>query len=748
MARRSITEMSKAVIKSEAGNIANNRQSDVAGDEIDLARLWGLLVDNVWLIAATTGTAFILALIYLLFATPIYRADALLQVEDKQGGVPGFAEMSEMFAQESSAQAEIEILRSRMVLSDVISQLEMDVHVARDRSIFARAFSTGEHAPSAQLFASYADADARIAVATLSVPEYLQDRELRLVVGVKNAGQTVSLYDDELLLLQGDAASRLVSEGGDIVLKFSELSAENDTVFTLTKRNLLSVIKDIARNLSVSEQGKNTGILRLSYQGPSRVKIKATLDAIAESYLLQNVKRLSAQAQNSLNFLDKQLPEMKEKLQGAEEQLNAYRLQSESVDLTLETKSVLERLVLLEGKLNELSFKESEVSRMYTPEHPAYQTLISQRRNLQDEREKLNNQIKMLPETQQEILRLARDVQVNQEIYVQMLNKVQELRILKAGTVGNVRIIDTALADSIAVAPKKALTLVLALMLGGMAGVGVVLVRAAFHKGVESPDELEKEGLAVYATVPKSVTQEKIGEGKAGRKAQRATNLLALEDPADLAIEALRSLRTSLHFAMLDASAPVLMITGPSPGIGKSFISANLAVVLAQINKRVLLIDADMRRGHLHKFFKASRAKGLSSYLSGQIDLDAAILPTQISSLSFMPSGAVPPNPAELLMTSAWQAMINDVSSQYDLIIVDTPPILAVTDAAIIGQSAGAALMVVRYDTNSTKETMIAVERLERAGVKIGGAILNCVEKRAGRDHGYYSYRYESESTH
>lgn len=723
----------------------SRHDNNVAEDEIDLTRLWGLLVDNVVLVAATTAAAVVMAGIYLLFATPIYRADALLQVEDKQGGVPGFAEMSEMFAQESSAQAEIEILRSRMVLNDVIDQLDIDVHIKRDESFFAGLFSGSESvlAPS-KLFGSYVDADVRIAIEQLSLPEYLEGAELRLAVNLNDQEKTVALYAAEQLLVEGPAGNRIANDLGDIVLVLSEVEVNDNADFKLTKRNRLSVIKDISRDLSVSEQGKNTGILRLSYKGPSRTKIKATLDAIGQSYLLQNVKRLSAQAQNSLDFLDKQLPEMKEKLQGAEEQLNHYRLQSESVDLTLETKSVLERLVLLEGKLNELSFKESEVSRMFTPEHPAYQTLISQRQNLQEERDKLNKQIQSLPATQQEILRLTRDVQVNQEIYLQMLNKVQELRILKAGTVGNVRIIDTAVADAVAVAPKKTMTLVLALMLGCMVGVAWVLARAALHKGVESPDQLEKEGLAVYATVPKSDAQLKLGVVKVDKEASRATNLLALEDPADLAVESLRSLRTSLHFAMLDAAAQVLMITGPSPGIGKSFISANLAIVLAQINKRVLLIDADMRRGHLHKFFKAPRKNGLSSYLSGQIALEAAIQPTQISSLSFMSAGEVPPNPAELLMTDAWQRMIESVSGQYDLIIIDTPPILAVTDAAIIGQAAGAALMVVRYDINSVKETMIAAERLERAGVKVGGAILNCVEKRAGRDHGYYSYRYES----
>lgn len=717
-----------------------------ADDEIDLSRLWGLLLDNVVLIGAATVAAVVMAALYLLFATPVYRADALLQVEDKQGGVPGFAEMSEMFAQESSAQAEIEILRSRMVLNDVIDQLDIDVHIERDKSFFAGLFSGSAPAlaPS-QLFASYADADVRIAVEEISLPEYLEGSKLQLVVNLNGQEKNVALYAGEKLLMEGPAGDRLYNDRGDITLVLSDVAVNDSAEFSLTKRNRLSVIKAISANLSVVEQGNNTGILRLSYQGPSRAKIKATLDAIAQSYLLQNVKRLSAQAQNSLDFLDKQLPEMKEKLQGAEEQLNQYRLQSESVDLTFETKSVLERLVLLEGKLNELSFKESEVSRMFTSEHPAYQTLISQRQSLQEERSKLNKQIQLLPATQQEILRLTRDVKVNQEIYLQMLNKVQELRILKAGTVGNVRIIDTAVADAVAVAPKKVMTLMLAFMLGGMAGVAWVLARAALHKGVESPDQLEKEGLAVYATVPKSDAQIKLGSSKVSKQPLRASNPLALEHPADLAVESLRSLRTSLHFAMLDAAAPVLMITGASPEIGKSFISANLAVVLAQINKRVLLIDADMRRGHLHNFFQAPRKNGLSSYLSGQVALEVAIQPTQVSSLSFMPAGEVPPNPAELLMRDAWQSMVESVSSQYDLIIIDTPPILAVTDAAIIGQAAGATLMVVRYDINSVKETMIAVERLERAGVKVGGAILNCVEKRAGRDHGYYSYRYESE---
>lgn len=711
-------------------------------DEIDLTRLWGLLLDNRWLIVGVTLATFFLSVLYAVLATPVYRADALLQVEDKQGGVPGFAELSEMFVQESSATAEIEIIRSRMVLNDVIDQLRLDIQVEPDRLPFFGVCCRGD-APVIELptYAGYADNAVGIAISELEVPGSLLGEPLSLVADEAKAYRL--LLEGETLLsgTVGDVATGM---NGTLRIKVDALVADTGDAFLVTKAGRLAVIKSLQANLSVAEQGKNTGMLRVTYTGTSPANITATLNAVSESYLLQNIKRLSAEAENSLDFLNRQLPEMKKSLEEAEEKLNQYRLKSESVDLSLETASVLERLVELEGKLNELSFKESEISRLFTAEHPSYQTLRQQRARLLEERDQLNEQIKALPETQQEILRLTRDVQVSQEIYVQMLNKVQELRILKAGTVGNVRIIDTAVADPTPVKPKKPLVVALGIVLGGMLAVGWVLLRAAFHRGIESPEQLEQEGIAVYATVPKSETQIKLTDRLPRRKTQRPMSLLAIENPADLAIEALRSLRTSLHFAMLDARNPVLMICGPSAEVGKSFVSANLAAVLAQINKKVLLIDADMRRGHLHGYFMESRENGLSEYLSGQRSLEDVIAPTQLENLWFMSAGAVPPNPAELLMQPGWAALIREASQHYDLVIVDTPPVLAVTDPGIVGQYADTALMVTRFDRNSVKEVQAAIERLERNGVKVKGAILNCMEARAGSGYGYYGYSYYS----
>ncbi|MGB1466991.1 MAG: polysaccharide biosynthesis tyrosine autokinase [Alcanivorax nanhaiticus] len=474
------------------------------------------------------------------------------------------------------------------------------------------------------------------------------------------------------------------------------------------------------------------------------------LNAIAETYLLQNIKRLSAEAENSLDFLDEQLPEIKGKLNEAEEKLNKYRLESESVDLTLETQSVLERLVAIEAKLNELKIKESEIAARFTKEHPAYRTLIQQRGSLEQEKQDLNNQIKELPETQQEVLRLMRDVEVNQEIYVGLLNKVQELRIMKAGTVGSVRIIDQAMVQPAAVKPKKPLIAILAAMLGAMASVGFVLLKAAFNKGIESPEQLEEQGVSVYAAVPVSEAQTKTDRlanlGRKRKQVSKTVPLLAATSPEDLAVEALRSLRTSLHFAMLESSNKVLMISGPSPGVGKSFISANLAAVLAQAGQRVVVIDADLRKGNMHRYFGGANETGLSSYLSGQAQLQDITQETSTANLTFISRGQVPPNPSELLMHDRLKQLMDTLSSEYDLVLVDTPPILAVTDAAIVGQLAGSSLIVTRYGVNSVKEVDITLTRFAQNKVEIKGAILNCMERRASNEYGYYAYEYGSSS--
>lgn len=720
-------------------------------DEIDLHRLFALLIDAKWLILGTTVLALLLGGLYATFATPIYKADALLQVEKKQGGMAGLEELSQAMGQEQSMAAEIAILRSRMVLGNVSEQLHADIVVRPDRDPWLGRFTAPDPvAPGVPrpLFAGYRDSETFVTVKQFIVPDNLRGRAFRLTADEQGHPQ---LRLGEKKVLGGPADQVLRSEDESIVLELGEWQPGSEAL-TLTRLTPLQAVGAIRSGLTVNEQGRDTGILNVGITGPDKERILAVLDAIAENYLLQNINRQAAEAEQSLEFLNKQLPELKAELTEAEEKLNAYRLESDSVDMQMETQSLLGRVVSMESKLNELKIKESEVSAKFTKEHPAYRTLLEQRRSLEQERDQLNRQIGQLPETQQQILRLMRDVEVNQQIYVGLLNRAQELRIMKASTVGNVRIIDDAVVYPSPVKPQKGLVTGLAGFLGLILSAGFVLGAGLLHRGIESPDQLEEQGIPVYAAVPLSEQQQKLDRLVAAMRRRKRSKhepipLLAVSDPADLAVEALRSLRTSLHFAMMEATNKVMMISGPSPQVGKSFITANLAAVLAQVGQKVVVIDADMRKGHLHRYFKNQNDLGLSDLLSGQAEHQQVIHETEVENLHFIPRGQIPPNPSELLMHSRFKALMERLSAEYDLVLVDTPPILAVTDAAIIGQQAGTSLIVARYGVNSAKEVDVSVHRFEQNRVEIKGAILNAIERRASNEYGYYAYHYDSDKT-
>ncbi len=722
------------------------RQQASSGDNgIDFGYLFGILLDNKWLIIITAFVALMLGWGYGKWATPIYQGDVLLQLEKKSGGVPGLSELNSMYSDEASAAAEIEILRSRMVLGEVAQQLKMDITVFPDRDSLLSRFTAPEPtALPAPPFAAFRDSETFIAVNEFVVPDSLRGVRFTL----KQEQGLPALYLGQQRIASGSANAPLVSEDDGIRLVLSQWNYGNEPIY-IVKRSELSVVNQLRASLKVQDM-KRASMLRLRVVGPDKQRIKETLDVLGNTYLLQNIQRRSAQAENSLAFLDQQLPKVKEKLTEAEDALNNYRLETETIDMNMETQTVLQKVIEIENKFNELKVQEIDVATRYTKEHPVYKNLMQQRASLSREKNELNEQIKELPETQQAILRLMRDVEVTQQIYVGLLNKVQELRILKAGTVGSVRIIDKAIVYPGPIKPKKTLLMLVAGFVGGLGAALWLVVSALLKKGVESPEALEEQGVAVYAAIPLSEKQVKanrtteLKQRRSRRLKESATPipLLAQDDPNDLAIEALRSLRTSLHFAMMDADNKILMITGPSPSVGKSFVSANLGAVLAQTGQKVLVIDADMRKGHLHRYFQSENKTGLSAYLSGQSAKEDIIQSSSTDNLDFIARGKAPPNPSELLMHERFKTLMASLSDDYDLILVDTPPILAVTDAAIVGQVAGSSLLVTRFGMNSVKEVDAALTRFAQNKVEIKGAILNCMERRATNEYGYYAYEY------
>jgi tyrosine-protein kinase Etk/Wzc len=426
-------------------------------------------------------------------------------------------------------------------------------------------------------------------------------------------------------------------------------------------------------------------------------------------------------------------------LEKATAALNAYQIRAHSVDISMQTQGLLNQEVDIQANIQKLRLQLADMQRQYTPEHPAYKALVQQIGELQAQKSGIDKRVGDLPDTQQQLLRLKRDVQVSNDTYTGLLNQAQQLDIARAGTVGNVRIIDKSAVDiTRPVWPRRMIVVLGGTLLGGFVALVYVFIRQMLNRGIEDPAVIEKIGLPVYATIPISLREQALqGTHIHGRGKQR---LLVMDAPTDLATEALRSLRTSLHFARLEAKNNVLMISGSSPDVGKTFVSANLATVVAQSNQRVLLIDGDMRMGSLHKVVGGKPEVGLSELISGQTDLITATRQIgMLENLHFIARGKLPPNPSELLMNARFSALLEHLKQMFDLIIIDTPPILAVTDAAIIGHHAGTALLVVRFGLNQAREVALARQRFEQNNVPLKGAIFNAVEKRS---RGYYSYAY------
>ncbi|HAZ3452270.1 TPA: polysaccharide biosynthesis tyrosine autokinase, partial [Raoultella ornithinolytica] len=511
----------------------------------------------------------------------------------------------------------------------------------------------------------------------------------------------------------------------------------------------LKAITDLQEIFNVADQGKDTGILTLSLTGDNPGLIEKIVNSISVNYLTQNIDRQAAQDAKSLEFLNNQLPQVRSDLDISEGRLNQFRKLNDSVDLSLEAKSVLDQIVNVDNQLNGLTFRESEISQLYTKEHPTYKALLEKRKTLQDEKAKLNKKVASMPETQQEILRLSRDVDSGRAVYMQLLNRQQELSIAKSSAIGNVRIIDDAVTQPKPIKPKKLLILLVGIIFGVLVSVGIVLLRVFLRRGIESPEQLEELGINVYASIPVSeVFAKKAGQNQRWKSKQEFSsfNFLAVDNPADLAIEAIRGLRTSLHFAMMEAHNNVLMISGASPNAGKTFVSSNLAAIIAQTGKKVLFIDTDMRKGYTHKIFNVNNDNGLSDILVGKIDVTSSLKKITSVGFDFISRGMVPPNPAELLMHHRFSDLITWASQNYDIVVLDTPPILAVTDPAIIGHYAGTTLLVARFELNTAKEIDISIRRFEQSGVSVKGCILNGVVKKASSYYGYgyshYGYSY------
>ncbi len=351
----------------------------------------------------------------------------------------------------------------------------------------------------------------------------------------------------------------------------------------------------------------------------------------------------------------------------------------------------------------------------------------------------MKTQSEKFPPLEAEQLRLAANVDAQQKMYMDLQSQYQLARIAQSANGGTVRIIDTATLPSFAVSPNRKRAFLIYLFLGLVAGVGSAVGLERLDDSVRSPLELgESFRLPVLGLIP-AIKAAEMRELPSGPGLNR---IVTHADPRSPVAEAYRSLRTNLAFARSDRGLRTVVLTSPGPADGKSTTVANLAITFAQQGQRTLLVDADLRRAVLDRTFGVARTPGLTDVIIGDKKLADAVSPTQVPNLSVLPSGQLPPTPSELLGSSAMAEVIRQARDEYDMVLFDSPPLLAVTDAAVLSTMVDGTILIARMSATQRKALWRAIAQLRAVRAPMLGGVLNDVSAQVGAYYGGYGYYY------
>lgn len=660
--------------------------------------------------------ALILGATYAMWVRPMFTSDVLLQVNLKGNSSKATKAMGEMGAVldlASPADAEIELIKSRMVLS----------HVVDAEKIYMGARPIG-------VWDRITHREGRMDLDSLRIPAKAQSKKWIAVAKSKDEYQIVSPEGTPVLEgCVGDVV-HAAYEGDTLAIRVKHMKADAGQRFSLWKISPLKAERALMGSLNVMEKGRQTGIISVRYSHRYPDRAASILNSIAKTYLRQNVEMRSAEAEKTLEFLEGQLPGVKAKLDSAEKVLADYRYKVGSVDIGGETKAHLDKESQLQRQIMQLEQERQAAMRLFKAEHPNVQTIVKQQNKLRAELAALKKNAEKMPLTQQEVKRLQEEVAVNNEVYTTMLNNIQQLRVVRAGEVGNVRIVDFAQIEQSQTKPNKSRILMASVVFGFIFGVLFVFLMYILRNGVKSASEIEREtGLSVFAKIPQSSNKL-----LRGHKHLHHGLPFVLQAGEDKVSESFRSLQTALMFLMPKPEHSVVLVMGLIPGVGKSFVSLNLATTIAASGKKVLLIDADMRRGVIHSGAKF----GLADVLLGLATLETAIVQKHADNLFVMNAGKTKLAACELLRSDAMDKLLKEAREKFDLVIVDTPPLNLVTDAELICPLVDFSLFVLHYGRHSMEEIKETVERVRRYSDKPAAIVMNHCE----HEPGHYGYGY------
>ncbi len=745
----------------------NTHKNAIDIAEIDIKELAQTLMVHRTLLAACLLVGFILSLMLAILKLPVYEPSALLQVSTQNNstsslfsGMAGSAAsamgMGSLNASASVSQVQMALMQSSYILQPVINSLALNISVTPKYfpmigHHIALQYEGDGVAPARFGLTSYAWGGESLVVAAFNVPP--DNFKEKFTVKVIDTSH-YALYEGSHLVLTGAVHKPAVSDNGKISMVITHISARPGTEFYVRRysnvdtlqslQNMLEIDQLTAKSSAGAASGgaTDTGLIQLSLKSASPMNAVAILNAVADLSTNDSAIAKSRQSAQLLNFVKQEIPISQKNLSDAQARLNQYQADHGLIDLNSQSKSLLQSMTLIDSQIIAGQLNKAQLLQVYTPENPMVQSAEIGIDALNQQKTKLNTQLSQLPAKYQTAIDLMRNVKTYSMLYTQLLMKEQQMEITNAGMGSDLVVLESATPPDQALPTHTSLIAFAGAFAGFIIGALFILVRHALNSGISDPYLVEREfGLRTIGIVPYSDTQAK-NKKLFDQKKIKSIPILAKIDNHDPAIESLRSLRTSLSLMLAKKQGKAITISGIIPQIGKSFISINLAATLAESGKKVLLIDADIRKGYLHQYFKKPMAPGLSELLSGVTQLDKALHNTEFKHLDFITCGMHEQNPGDLLLNDTLPQLLQEIERHYDFVIVDTPPMLAVSDASLIAKHCALNLIVVAAAKIQKHEVETVIKQFYGHGVQLDGTVFNFTSKNVQATSKYSHQKY------
>jgi len=737
-----------------------------------------------YLIIAVMLISLIVSIIYAYYKPNIYEANALIQINTKSDTAVSNDALKEALQGNSLStgiDTEKEVIQTRFIIMKAMKYVDLTTHIWGVNSL---------HKSIELYLDSPIKVDVKEGKGNIFVLKPIDDNSFELSVkGINEDGEKFSFsgnfnYGEDI---QNDYFELTVTKTG------KEFEYNKYKFVVYEPAYYAQDIKSL--DISVSKINKKANILNVSYRDPVALRARDFVNALVKEYMKQNIKLKTQNATKTLEFINKQLRIISGNLKKSEKNIEDFKSKEKTADIELSTQNVSKKLSDFESQVGiidmQISILKKSLQKLktkrglstltlagsgaetasvtslirelqqalldrdsllesYTPSHPVVKKITSRINNLkniiresilnilssyqekkkllQQQMAKYQNELGKLPKIQQNYLGLERKFDFNNKFYTYLLEKKTETEIKKAATVNQNRVIDYALLPQVPVKPKRKLIITVGLMFGLILGVVLAFIRNAYDNTIKDVEEIEEElGIPIAATIPKYKTQ-----------VDGERELVIKTKPKSSVAESFRLLRTNLKFLTPKSQSTVVAVTSTVAGEGKTSIASNLAVALQMLNKRVIIINLDLRKPTLHKAFGIANGRGLSAYLSDQVGLDKILKHTNMEKLDIITAGSVPPNPSELISSDKMFELIKRLKKYYDYIILDTPPVGVVTDARVILEEADITLYVVRYGYTK-KDLLNLIKKLYKEINKKNFAIvLNDAEVDLTAGYGYY----------